>query len=81
VTRLLDDPARFSEDVLDVHRDRVVAVSGGVVRATETLHGKVAAVVGEGSAHYPAFCGVIGPGFTDGVVAGNVFTSPSTRER
>jgi len=84
MTRLFDDPARFSEDVLegflDVHRDRVVGVPGGVVRAAETPPGKVAVVVGGGSGHYPAFCGVVGPGFADGAVVGNVFTSPSTQE-
>ncbi|HET9871433.1 MAG TPA: dihydroxyacetone kinase family protein [Propionibacteriaceae bacterium] len=84
MTRIFDDPARFSEDALagflDLHRDRVIGVPGGVVRAAETRPGKVAVVVGGGSGHYPAFCGVVGPGFADGAVVGNVFTSPSTQE-
>ena len=84
MTRLYDDPARFAEDLLegflDVHADRVVGVPGGVVRATQTPTGKVAVVVGGGSGHYPAFCGVVGPGFADGAVVGNIFTSPSTAE-
>lgn len=84
MTRIFDDPARFSEDALegflDLHRDRVTGVPGGVVRAAETPPGKVAVVVGGGSGHYPAFCGVVGPGFADGAVVGNVFTSPSTQE-
>ena len=42
--------------------------------------GKVAVVVGGGSGHYPAFCGVVGTGFADGAVVGNVFTSPSTQD-
>ncbi len=42
--------------------------------------GKVAVVVGGGSGHYPAFCGVVGPGFADGAVVGNIFTSPSAAE-
>jgi dihydroxyacetone kinase len=42
--------------------------------------GKVGVVVGGGSGHYPAFCGVVGPGFADGAVVGNVFTSPSAAE-
>ena len=37
-------------------------------------------VVGGGSGHYPAFCGVVGPGFADGAVVGNIFTSPSATE-
>src|SRR5829696_1656148 len=84
MTKLYDDPASFSNDLLagflDVYAGRVVGVPGGVVRATETPPGKVAVVVGGGSGHYPAFCGVVGPGFADGAVVGNVFTSPSTKD-
>lgn len=84
MTRLYDDPARFAEDLLEgflnAHADRVVGVPGGVVRATQTPPGKVAVVVGGGSGHYPAFCGVVGAGFADGAVVGNIFTSPSTQE-
>ncbi|MGN6441961.1 MAG: dihydroxyacetone kinase family protein, partial [Arthrobacter sp.] len=74
----------FAEDLLegflDVHRDRVIGVPGGVVRATDTPDGKVAVVVGGGSGHYPALCGVVGPGFADGAVVGNIFTSPSAQQ-
>ncbi|ORA32448.1 dihydroxyacetone kinase family protein [Mycobacterium aquaticum] len=83
MTKLYDDPRAFSDDLLegfvDLHADRVLSVEGGVVRAAETP-GKVAVVVGGGSGHYPAFCGVVGTGFADGAVVGNVFTSPSTQE-
>lgn len=82
MTHLHDDPATFMEDALagflDVYADVVTGVPGGVVRASETRPGKVAVVVGGGSGHYPAFCGVVGPGFADGAVVGNIFTSPST---
>lgn len=84
MTKLYDDPASFSEDLLagflDLYGDRVVGVPGGVVRAAETPSGKVAVVVGGGSGHYPAFCGIVGQGFADGAVVGNIFTSPSTKE-
>jgi dihydroxyacetone kinase len=84
MTKLFDDPERFSDDMLagflDAYAGRVTGVPGGVVRATETPPGKVAVVVGGGSGHYPAFCGVVGPGFADGAVVGNIFTSPSTQE-
>ena len=50
------------------------------MRAHKTAPGKVAVVVGGGSGHYPAFCGVVGPGFADGAVVGNIFTSPSADE-
>ncbi|MCW2913778.1 MAG: D-erythrulose kinase [Actinomycetia bacterium] len=84
MTRLYDDPHTFTEDMLagflDVHRDTVAGVPGGVVRTTETRPGKVAVVVGGGSGHYPAFCGVVGQGFADGAVVGNIFTSPSAQD-
>lgn len=84
MTRLYDDPARFAEDMLtgflDAYADYVIGVPGGVVRATLTRPGKVGVVVGGGSGHYPAFCGVVGPGFADGAVVGNVFTSPSAAD-
>ncbi len=84
MTFVFDDPHTFTEDMLvgflDVHRDRVVGLPGGVVRAAETPSGKVAVVVGGGSGHYPAFCGVVGSGFADGAVVGNIFTSPSTAD-
>lgn len=82
MTHLFNDPSTFMEDALagflDVHSATVSGVPGGVVRAIETPPGKVAVVVGGGSGHYPAFCGVVGPGFADGAVVGNIFTSPST---
>lgn len=84
MTRLFNDPATFTEDMLagflDANAHYVSGVPGGVVRSTETPSGKVAVVVGGGSGHYPAFCGVVGPGFADGAVVGNIFTSPSAHE-
>ncbi len=84
MTKLWNDPASFTEDMLvgflDANADYVVGVPGGVVRATTTRPGKVAVVTGGGSGHYPAFCGTVGPGFADGAVVGNIFTSPSAAE-
>ena len=81
MTRLYDDPHTFTEDMLagflDVYRETVSGVPGGVVRAMETRPGKVAVVVGGGSGHYPAFCGVVGQGSADCAVVRNIFTSPS----
>lgn len=81
MTLIWNDPAHFTEDALagfvDAYADVVRLVPGGVVRAGGTRPGKVAVVVGGGSGHYPAFCGLVGPGFADGAVVGNVFTSPS----
>lgn len=84
MTRIFDDPATFMEDMLAgfcaLHRDYVTHIEGGVVRAQQTRPGKVAVIVGGGSGHYPAFCGVVGPGFADGAIVGNVFTSPSAQD-
>ncbi|MGW8566529.1 dihydroxyacetone kinase family protein [Isoptericola sp. NPDC055881] len=84
MTRIFDDPAEFAADAVtgfaDLHADLVRAVPGGVVRRGRSTAGKVAVVVGGGSGHYPAFMGLVGPGFADGAVVGNIFTSPSTAQ-
>ncbi len=84
MTKLFNDPAHFTEDMLvgflDANSAYVAGVPGGVVRAHKTAPGKVAVVIGGGAGHYPAFCGTVGPGFADGAVVGNIFTSPSAEE-
>lgn len=79
---LFNNPKTFREDMLAGYAaafpEYVVEVPGGVARATETPKGKVAVINGGGSGHYPAFCGIIGSGFMDATVVGNIFTSPST---
>lgn len=84
MTILFDDPADFAEDALrgfaDAHAATVRQVPGGVVRRRPGPPGKVAVVVGGGSGHYPAFCGLVGEGLADGAVVGNVFTSPSAAD-
>ena len=84
MTQVFDDPARFVEDMLEgfcsLYSNVVTPVAGGVVRAHAGKASKVAVVVGGGSGHYPAFCGIVGPGFADGAVVGNVFTSPSAQD-
>lgn len=83
MTRIFDDPAQFTDNMLDgfarLHGGYVTRVPGGVVRVTGRP-GKVAVIVGGGSGHYPAFCGIVGPGFADAAVVGNVFTSPSAAD-
>ena len=83
MTILYNDPADFAEDQLtgfvELYSDRLRAVPGGVVshRGPEP---QVAVVVGGGSGHYPAFAGLVGPGFAAGAVVGNIFTSPSAAQ-
>ncbi|WP_030894040.1 dihydroxyacetone kinase family protein [Streptomyces sp. NRRL F-5053] len=84
MTRLFNDPSTFTEDMIAgfaaAHAEHVREVPGGVVRAHRPARPKVAVLTGGGSGHYPAFCGVVGPGFADGSVIGNVFTSPSAAQ-
>lgn len=79
-----NDPKQFREEMLkgytSAYSDYVVEVSGGVAKATELRDNKIAVINGGGSGHYPAFCGIIGEGFMDATVVGNVFTSPSTED-
>nr|WP_314784781.1 dihydroxyacetone kinase family protein [Olsenella uli] len=81
---LYNDPKTFREDMLRgyvaAYPDYVDEVPGGVARATKMPEGKIAVINGGGSGHYPAFCGIVGDGFMDGTVVGNVFTSPSTED-
>ena len=81
---LYNDPKTFREDMLAgyvaAYPDYVVQVPGGVARATKMPEGKIAVINGGGSGHYPAFCGIVGDGFMDATVVGNVFTSPSTED-
>lgn len=83
MTRIADVPADFAEDQLDgfvaVYGDRLRRVAGGVV-ARAAGQPTVAVVVGGGSGHYPAFAGLVGPGFATGAVVGNIFTSPSAAQ-
>jgi len=85
MTTIHDHPEDFAEDQLAgwlaLYSDRVRGVHGGVVGLpTKGAEPQVAVVVGGGSGHYPAFCGVVGPGFATGAVVGNIFTSPSTAQ-
>lgn len=74
----------FREDMLAGYvaafENYIMEVPGGVARVTETPGGKVAVMNGGGSGHYPAFCGVVGSGFMDATVVGNIFASPSSQD-
>lgn len=80
MTQLYNDPAEFAEEqfsgFLSLYKDRIRGVPGGAV-SLRTDKPQVAVVIGGGSGHYPAFCGLVGPGFATGAVVGNIFTSPS----
>ncbi|MCU1445791.1 dihydroxyacetone kinase family protein [Cryobacterium sp.] len=83
MTRIHNDPADFAEEALAgfalLHGSYVRPVPGGVVRRHPGPRGKTVVIFGGGSGHYPAFAGLVGPGFGDGSVVGNIFTSPSAQ--
>jgi dihydroxyacetone kinase len=84
MTYLYNNPVEFADELVEgfvaANRAWVRRVQGGVVRATGTPPGQVAVVVGGGSGHYPAFAGLVGPGFAHGAAMGNLFASPSAQQ-
>src|SRR4051812_41203812 len=84
MTRLVNDPGDFAEDMLNgfaaANARYAQKVHGGVVRSTESPRGQVALVLGGGGGHYPAFAGWVGPGMGHGAACGNVFASPSASQ-
>jgi dihydroxyacetone kinase len=86
MTHIYDDPANFKGEVIDgfaaAYGRYVQRVRGasGFVRRGGPRAGKVSLVIGGGSGHYPSYSGVVGAGFADGAVLGDVFTSPSTEQ-
>ncbi len=82
MTRLFNDPADFPLELLDgfvaAYPEYVTAVHGGVVRST--AYDEVAVIVGGGTGHYPAFCGLVGDGLAHGAAMGNIFSSPSAQQ-
>jgi D-erythrulose 4-kinase len=84
VSYLFNDAPDFASEAIegfvDLHRDIVRTVAGGVARRTGTASGQVAVVTGGGSGHYPAVAGYVGTGLAHGAALGNVFASPSVQQ-
>ena len=86
MTHIYDDPAEFKNDVIKgfaaayPHYVQRVAGASGFVRTGGPLEGKVSLVIGGGSGHYPSYNGVVGIGFADGAVLGDLFASPSAEQ-
>jgi dihydroxyacetone kinase phosphoprotein-dependent L subunit len=83
VTKVFNDPRTFKDDMIDGFvgaYGRFVRRSpdaSGVMARNAPFPGKVAVVIGGGSGHYPAFCGIVGEGLATAAVIGDIFTSPS----
>lgn len=85
--KIINDLARLVDDMLDgelaANLGWVRRLDGeprALVRAGAELRKKVGIATGGGSGHLPLFAGYFGDGLADGVAAGNVFSSPSTRQ-
>jgi dihydroxyacetone kinase len=83
MTRIWNNAENFREEMIDGftaayarHVQRIPDASGVMV-AGGPESGKVSVLIGGGSGHYPAFCGMVGNGFATGAVIGDIFTSPS----
>lgn len=81
MTRVISTAESFADHALegfvDIYRQTIRLVPGGVVRRQGTRPGNVAVVVGGGSGHYPAFAGYVGTGLANGAAMGDVFASPA----
>ena len=84
MTYLYNNPVEFADELIEglvaANGAWVRRVQGGVVRASRGPAGEVAVIVGGGSGHYPAFAGLVGPGFAHGAAMGNLFASPSAQQ-
>lgn len=86
MTHVHNDPAQFKDEVLRgfaaayPHLVERVDGAAGFVRAGGPTEGKVSLLVGGGSGHYPSYSGVVGTGFADGAVLGDLFASPSAEQ-
>ena len=86
MTHVFNDPDTFKEGVLAgfaaAHPEYVERVpdASGFRRRGGPSAGKVSLVIGGGSGHYPSYNGVVGPGFADGAVLGEIFASPSAEQ-
>jgi D-erythrulose 4-kinase len=86
MTHLYNDPVDFKMEVIEGfaaaysrYVDRVPHASG-FVRRGGPREGKVSVVVGGGLGHDPSYAGIVGAGFADGCVLGDIFTSPSAEQ-
>lgn len=81
--KVMNDPGRFVEDVLDGYVDANPQLvrdeeNPRVIRlASPARAGKVGIVTGGGSGHLPLFTGYVGQGLVDACAVGDVFEGPA----
>lgn len=86
MTRIFNDPKAFKDEMVEgfvaaySRYVRKVPDASGVMAVGAPVQGKVSVIIGGGSGHYPAFCGLVGEGLAAGAVIGDIFTSPSSEQ-
>jgi dihydroxyacetone kinase len=86
MTHVFNSPSAFKDEMVEgfcaaySRYVRKVPNASGVMAAGAPYAGRVAVIIGGGSGHYPAFCGLVGEGLATGAVIGDIFTSPSTEQ-
>jgi dihydroxyacetone kinase len=86
MTRIFNDPKAFKDEMVDgfvtaySRYVKRVPDASGVMAVNAPMQGNVSLIIGGGSGHYPAFCGLVGEGLATGAVIGDIFTSPSTEQ-
>jgi dihydroxyacetone kinase len=86
MTHVFNAPTAFKDEMVEgfcaaySRYVKKVPDASGVMAAGAPYQGKVALIIGGGSGHYPAFCGLVGEGLATGAVIGDIFTSPSTEQ-
>ena len=86
MTHLYNDPAEFKNDVIKgfaaAYPQYVQRVEGasGFVRAEWSAGGQGQPGHRRRFGHYPSYNGVVGTGFADGAVLGDLFASPSAEQ-
>ena len=85
MTHLLNSPDQFRAEAMSglascypQYLTKLEDASGFV--STAASSNRVQLLIGGGSGHYPSYGGILGPGFADGAVLGEVFTSPSSEQ-
>lgn len=86
MTYVYNSARTFKDEMIDglvaayARYQRRVPGTSAVVSVSAPAPGRVSTIVGGGSGHYPSFAGLVGPGFADAAVCGDIFTSPSAEQ-
>ena len=84
--KIINDPARYTDDMLEgiyrAHSEEVGYVNGDLrcYCTKKKVPGKVAIITGGGTGHLPLFLGYVGENLLDGCAVGSVFQSPSAEQ-